>query len=484
MSRATRRLTGALVAAALLAPAAPAAAEPFDVGRLPAPPVTGKEMADTVERFTAAYPHRVTGSQNETRAADEILAEMKTLGYEASIQPLSVRPGAPAGVTKAVVAIKRGVTKPDEHLVFGAHYDTVPQTINGAYDNATGTTMARALARSFAQVPTNRTLVFAFYNGEEEGTLASSVHAQSFKDANKKVRAMLGFDMVGIAWPVATVGATNCLCMWRGDGDDEFDGLLKHINHQVLAFPSAPNTVEVRGINTRNSDEASWDELGYPTLRWAGMRTASNYPQYHMPGDTMATIDQVAGGRNFFEQGMRNTLLSAYSTALALDNEMPVAKASGTINGRSVTFDAGGSSDPDGAPSRVTWDFGDGASGTGTKVTHEYAGPGDYTATATVHDSLWPQVSRQVKVVVKIDAPAPAPAASLAPPPAAVPRVVANKTKSKKKKAACRTKKAKGKRAKAKKRCAKAKKRKRSTRRRKRRDRAEEGPSGRPVTAP
>ena len=468
MSRATRRLPGALIAAALLATAAPAAAEPFDVGRLPAPPVTGKELADTVERFSTAYPQRVTGTLNESRAADEILAEMKGLGYEASIVMLPVRGGAPAAVTKAVVATKRGVSKPDENLVFGAHYDVVPQTVNGAYDNASGTAMVRGLAKSFANVPTNRTLVFAFYNGEEEGTLASTAHAQSFKDANKKVRAMLGFDMVGAAWPVRTVGPTNCLCMWRGEGDEGFDGLLRHINHQVLAFPSAPNTVEVRGINTRNSDEASWDELGYPTLRWAGLRTAANYPQYHMPGDTIATIDQVTGGRVFFEQGMRNTLVSAYYTTLALDNELPIAKAGGTIDGRSVTFDAGGSSDPDGAPSSVTWDFGDGATATGTRVTHEYAGPGEYTATATVHDSLWPQVSRQMKVVVKLDAPpagavAPAPA----PQPATPPRVVVKKAKSKKK-AACRKAKGKtkGKRAKAKKRCAKTKKRKRTSRRR------------------
>jgi hypothetical protein len=38
-----------------------------------------------------------------------------------------------------------------------------------------------------------------------------------------------------------------------------------------------------------------------------------------MPQDNAATIDKVAGGRTFFEMGLRNTLLSAYYTAAALD---------------------------------------------------------------------------------------------------------------------------------------------------------------------
>ena len=285
----------------------------------------------------------------------------------------------------------------------------MPQTINGSYDNATGTNMLRALARSFAQVPTNRTLVFAWYNGEEEGTLASEPHAQSFKDAGKVVRAQMGFDMVGIAWPVAKVGATNCLCMWRGEDDERFDALLSHVNFDVLGFPRGDNLVEVRGLNTRNSDEASWDQRGYPTMRWAGLRTAANYPAYHRYDDTMDTIDTVAGGRTFFEQGLRNTLLSSYYTALTVDNDPPVAVAHAGGTGP-VHFDAGGSGDPDGAPASITWDFGDGTSATGSAPAHDYARSGDYTAKVTVADNLWPQVTSTATVPVHAIAPTAAPA--------------------------------------------------------------------------
>jgi hypothetical protein len=436
--RATRLLPAAVVASCLAALPAPAAAEYFDVGRLPAPPVTGKEIADSIASFSSGHAHRVTGTPSELLAGEDIAAQARQLGYEVEVVPLTPQGTAPGtSPLKVVVATRRGTTKPDEHIVFGAHYDNVPQTVDGAYDNGSGTMMLLALAKSFASVPTKRTLVFAWYNGEEEGTQASQPHAKMFKDDGKKVRAMLGFDMVGIAWPVANRGATNCLCMWHGDEDDAFAALLKYVNYDVLRFPSTPNAVEVRGNNVRNSDEASWDVQGYPTLRWAGMRSASNYPAYHMPDDTMETIDEVAGGRIFFEQGLRNTLLSSYYTVLALDNELPTAAATATGT-RPVTFDASGSTDPDGPVGDVVWDFGDGTTGSGARVTHEYASSGVYTATASVADSHWPQVRRTATVTVQAEG-APAVAVPPAPLPGATPQPETGTKKAAKKKRRCRT---------------------------------------------
>jgi hypothetical protein len=409
-----RRVSLLLVAAALVA-AAPASADPpsagggpppyFEVGKLPLPPVTGKEIADNVSSFTTTYFQRVTGTPQELAAANFLRDQATGLGYQAEIQELPLATGLPPGITHAVIATKRGLTKPDEYIVFTAHYDQVPQTIYASYDNGTGVNMLRALAKSFAKVPTNRTLVFAWYNGEEEGTLSSNPHAQSFVDANRKVRADLGFDMVGIAWPVANPGATNCLCIWRGDEDDRFDDLLKHVNFDVLGFPNADNLVEVRGMNDRNSDEASWDKRFYPTMRWAGMKKAADYPAYHMPNDTMDEIDMVAGGRTYFEQGLRNTLLSSYETALTLDNEMPRVTAQvARRSARQVTFHST-PTDPDGAPGAVSWTFGDGTTATGPDVTHTYRRAGTFTAKVTVADNLWPAVTVTSRVKVRVAAP-------------------------------------------------------------------------------
>jgi len=54
--------------------------------------------------------------------------------------------------------------------------------------------------------------------------------------------------------------------------------------------------------------------------------------------------------------------------------------------GEQVTFDAGGSSDPDGDSLSYDWQFGDGATASGDTAGHTYDSAGDYTVTLTVSD--------------------------------------------------------------------------------------------------
>lgn len=314
----TRTLALALSAVVALplagvATAAPAAKGPKTLRDYPVPAVSGKAIVDGVDAFSAGHPLRITATPVQLEATQAIAKEAESLGYQVEVKTYR-------GVLQAVVATKKGTDKAAEQIVFGGHFDTIVGTVEGAYDNGTGTRILMDLARSYAKVKTHRTLVFAWYNGEEEGALASEEMAKDWKARGLKVKAYLGFDMVGIAWPVkGPLTDKNCLCMWRGARDEAFDTLLADVNHGFLKFPKGKQLVSIEGRNVRNSDEASWADAGFPTLRWAGMRRARDYPEYHLPRDTVATMTTVAGGREFLEKGMRNTLLSAYYTAAALD---------------------------------------------------------------------------------------------------------------------------------------------------------------------
>jgi PKD repeat protein len=92
------------------------------------------------------------------------------------------------------------------------------------------------------------------------------------------------------------------------------------------------------------------------------------------------------------------------ATITVATNLAPVASAGPdqiVAPGTAVTLDGGGSSDPDGTVVSYSWDFGDGTpAGTGTTVTHLYAGIGVYTATLTVTDNRGATSTDQVAIVV------------------------------------------------------------------------------------
>ena len=66
----------------------------------------------------------------------------------------------------------------------------------------------------------------------------------------------------------------------------------------------------------------------------------------------------------------------------------------------SVGFSTTGTSDPDGDPLTYAWDFGDGATGTGTSPAHTYLADGVYVATVTVSDGQGHAVPKSVTINV------------------------------------------------------------------------------------
>ena len=87
-------------------------------------------------------------------------------------------------------------------------------------------------------------------------------------------------------------------------------------------------------------------------------------------------------------------------------NAPPVAEAGPDRHvaiGEVITFDAGGSTDPDGALVEYLWDFGDGARGDGQTVQYAYRGSGTYPVIVTVRDDSGTGTSTdsdQLRVVV------------------------------------------------------------------------------------
>jgi len=68
-------------------------------------------------------------------------------------------------------------------------------------------------------------------------------------------------------------------------------------------------------------------------------------------------------------------------------NAIPIVDFNDTIVQKSVSFNGGGSLDPDGNLVEYDWDFGDSTSGNGATINHDYSSSGTYVATLAVTDN-------------------------------------------------------------------------------------------------
>ena len=89
--------------------------------------------------------------------------------------------------TQNVVAELKGSTHPEEIILVGGHYDTVPD-VHGASDNAGGTSITMELARVFKEKGSKRTLRFIAWGSEEMGLDGSNLYAKKLKTDDKKTK--------------------------------------------------------------------------------------------------------------------------------------------------------------------------------------------------------------------------------------------------------------------------------------------------------
>ncbi len=81
--------------------------------------------------------------------------------------------------------------------------------------------------------------------------------------------------------------------------------------------------------------------------------------------------------------------------------QSPTGAFARSCTNQHCSFDASGSTDPDGTVDSFTWDFGDGETGTGVAPEHDYDDPGPYDVTLTVtdDDGLTDQVTHEVQAL-------------------------------------------------------------------------------------
>lgn len=207
---------------------------------------------------------------------------------------------------------RTGRRHPEETVVVGAHYDTVPGS-PGANDNGSAVVANLAIARSFADVAPERTIRFAFFANEESpyymtDAMGSLRYAQHCRAADEIVVGMICLETIGCyleephsqRYPVALLRhlypTTGNFVAVVGNVQS------RRLVHRVIRglrrtkFPSEGMAAPRWLKDIFRSDHAAFWSCGYPALMITD--TANfRYRYYHTSEDTPDKINYAALAR-------------------------------------------------------------------------------------------------------------------------------------------------------------------------------------------
>ncbi|OHD01591.1 MAG: peptidase M20 [Sphingopyxis sp. RIFCSPHIGHO2_01_FULL_65_24] len=176
-----------------------------------------------------------------------------------------------------VLAKIPGAKRPDEVVMYGAHWDAYgegkPDAQGriyraGANDDALGVAGLFEIARAFKAAPApDRSLVFAFWTAEERGLLGSEAYAQNPIYPPEKTVANLGLDILQTAGK-----AKDVILVGKGQGSLEDDlARVAATQGRTVSVESLPE----RGLFYR-ADHFSMAKRGVPVLLMMGIAGASD----------------------------------------------------------------------------------------------------------------------------------------------------------------------------------------------------------------
>jgi Peptidase family M28 len=244
---------------------------------------------------------------NLRRAAEYIRAELDSFGYKTRRQTYQLE-----GLEfENLEAELRGLARPDENVIVGAHYDTAGG-LPGANDNATGVAATLDLAREYASQPLNLTVRWLFFVNEEPPyfqtpAMGSYVYAKECRDRGRRIAAMLSLETIGYYSdkPGSQTYPTGLHPGFPDRGD--FLGFVANVHsarllrrvvkifrlHTSLPTEGAAAPAQIPGVGW--SDHWSFWQFGYPAVM-ATDTAPYRYPYYHTSEDTPDKInyDQLA----------------------------------------------------------------------------------------------------------------------------------------------------------------------------------------------
>ena len=245
---------------------------------------------------------------------------------------ISLHNSISAAVSNNVIGLIPGSTRPEDAIIYTAHWDhlginpkvTGDNIFNGARDNASGIAALLSLARLFSELPQTpvRTLAFLAVTAEESGLLGSQWYAENPLVPLETTVANINMDGMNVWGPMRDM-------VIFGYGNSELEDYLRDALKTQKGRYAAPEPHPERGYFYR-SDHLNFARKGVPALfarsgedsfdhgREWGARQWQEYTneRYHAPTDEYDPGWDLSGAALdlmlYFDIGIRLSMETGY----------------------------------------------------------------------------------------------------------------------------------------------------------------------------
>ncbi|MBH0067877.1 M28 family metallopeptidase [Pseudoalteromonas sp. NZS100] len=175
------------------------------------------------------------------------------------------------------IATLPGSEKPDEHVIYSAHWDHLgtdktrkgDQIYNGAHDNATGTAGLIEVAEAFTKLPKHpsRSMTFLAVTAEEQGLLGSKYYAANPVIAADKTVANINMDSLNLLGKVKDM---NVVGIGKSQMDEFLETAAKEQGRTISGDPKPSSGGYYR------SDHFAFANMGIPAMYAGGGTVAAD----------------------------------------------------------------------------------------------------------------------------------------------------------------------------------------------------------------
>lgn len=257
--------------------------------------VGGRDAVVVVDTSFATLFKRYKGYLMQGRIMQQNAAPSPSIAYVlADSLPTSFRVSFTNTIEELplfnVAGMLPGKSKPDEYVIFSAHYDHIgiiepvgqDSIANGADDDASGVSAVISLARYFKNRNDNeRTLLFVAFTAEEIGLVGSKYFSQQLDPDD--VIAMINIEMIG----KDSRFGPNALYVTGYNQSDLAE--IMQANVQGTPFTFHPDPYPTQNLFYR-SDNASLAALGVPAHTFSTVQIEKDQ-YYHTVKDEVETLN-------------------------------------------------------------------------------------------------------------------------------------------------------------------------------------------------